>query len=96
MLDLYEFKMALFENGDPEEFLLIVGNFQISLKASGTLASGANIQYLGTLVRGKALRHLDTFSGELVSTTSENLKSIIFGLCIYFFPFNVLSKKSAR
>ena len=32
---LYEFKMALFENGDPEEFLLFVRNLQMKLKASG-------------------------------------------------------------
>ena len=29
--DLYEFKMALFDNGEPEEFLLLVCNFQMTL-----------------------------------------------------------------
>ena len=50
--DLYEFKMAFFDNGDLEEFLLFVQNFNMTLAASGTLATGAKIQYLYTLVRG--------------------------------------------
>ena len=38
---LYEFKVDLFDNGDPEEFLLFVWNFNMTLVASGTLAIGA-------------------------------------------------------
>ena len=44
-LDLYEFEMALFNNSNPEEFLLFVFNFIINLEASGTLQTGANTQY---------------------------------------------------
>ena len=29
--DLYEFKMTLFENGDPEEFVLFIHNFNMTL-----------------------------------------------------------------
>ena len=29
---LYEFKMALFDNGDPEEFLLFISNFITTLE----------------------------------------------------------------
>ena len=43
-LDLYELKMSLFENGDPEEFLLFVRNFNTTLAASGTLKAGAKYQ----------------------------------------------------
>ena len=50
--DLYEFNMDLFDNGDPEEFLLFVQNFNINLAASGKLVTGAKIQCLCTLVRG--------------------------------------------
>ena len=50
--DLYELKTDLFDNGDPEEFLLFIRNFKITLEASGTLKYGANIQYLRTLVHG--------------------------------------------
>ena len=35
--DLYEFKMSLFDNGKPEEFLLSVRNFNMNLALSGTL-----------------------------------------------------------
>ena len=33
-LDLYKFKMDLLENGKPEEFLLLIRNFNMTLKAS--------------------------------------------------------------
>ena len=38
--DTYELKMALFYNGDPEEFLLFVRNFKMTLRVSVTLAAG--------------------------------------------------------
>ena len=94
--DVYEFKMALFVNRNMKEFLLFVRNFQMNIKAPGTLATGAKIQYLCMLVRGKALRKLDTLSVEVGSTTSEHLKSIILGLGAYFTPVNALSKISVR
>ena len=49
--DLYELKMVLFDNGEPEEFLLFIRNFNITLEASGTLLSGANILLLDILIR---------------------------------------------
>ena len=42
--DLYEFKMSLFYNGYPEEFLLFVHNFNMTLAASGTLEAGVKYQ----------------------------------------------------
>ena len=42
--DLYEFKISLFDNGEPEEFFLFVRNFNMSLVASGTLEVGAKVQ----------------------------------------------------
>ena len=68
-LDLYELKMALFDNGNPEEFLLFIGNFQMNLEASRTLTSGAKIQYIYMLVHGEVLRQFDTLSIEVGSTT---------------------------
>ena len=69
-LDIYEFKMALFDSGEPKEFLLFIQNFQMTLKASGTLNDDTNIQYPHTLIRGKALFQLDTLSVEVGSTTT--------------------------
>ena len=67
--DLYEFKMALFGNGKPEDFSLLVRNFNMTLKASGTLKSGANIQYLHTLIRVEVFHQFDTLSSEVRSAT---------------------------
>ena len=38
--------MALFENGNPEEFLLFQWNYQITIELSGTITESVNIQYL--------------------------------------------------
>ena len=83
--------MALSDNSKPEELLLFIRNFNMTLKASGTLKSGAEIQYLHTLVHGEALRQFDTLSAEVESDTQENLTSIILGLGAYFFPVNAPS-----
>ena len=39
--DLYEFKISLLDNGEPEEFLLFFRNFNMTLAASRTLEAGA-------------------------------------------------------
>ena len=85
--------MALYDNGDPEEFLLFIQNFNMALKASKTLKAGVNIQYLPTLVRGEALRQFDTSFSEVVSSSPENMTSNILGLGMYYFPVNLLSKQ---
>ena len=36
-LGLYEFRISLFDNGYPEEFLLFVRNFNMTLVVTGTL-----------------------------------------------------------
>ena len=55
-LDLYEFKMSLFYNVEPGEFLLFVSD------------ADAKFQCLLTLVRGEALRQFDLFSADIEST----------------------------
>ena len=88
--DLYEFKMALFDNGEPEELLLFIRNFNMTLKASGTLVAIASIQYLRTLVRLEALNQFGMMSAEVGCTTLEKPKNIILGLGTYFLPVNDL------
>ena len=66
--DLYEFSMSLFDNENPEEFLLFVRNFNMALAASGSLETGTKIQYLCTLVRVEALHQFDFFSTDVEST----------------------------
>ena len=43
-LDLYNFRVSLFGNGKPEEFLLIVRNFNMTLSESGILDTDAKFQ----------------------------------------------------
>ena len=57
--------MSLFENGEPEEFLLSVRNFNMTLAVSETLEMGAKIQYLRTLVRGEFLRQFESLSADV-------------------------------
>ena len=83
-------KLALFDNGDPEVFLLFIRNFNTTIDASEKLVASAKIQYFCMLVHEEELYQFDTFSTEVGSTTSENLKSIISGLGTYFFPINTL------
>ena len=86
--------MTLFYNGELEEILLFVQNFQMTLEGSEERAAGTNIQYYCTLLHGEALHQLDTLSVEVGSTTSENLKIIVLVLGTYSFLVNALSKKS--
>ena len=90
--DLYEFKISLFDNGKPEEFLFFVRNFNMTLLASGTLEAGAKYQYLRTLVCGEALRQFDSLSADIEGTETLNTDYIIRGLAQYFPPVNFLSK----
>ena len=85
--------MALFDNGNLEEFLLFVQNFQMTLEASGELTSSANIQYICTLLHGEALSKLDTLSVQIVIRTTAHLNRIILGLGAQFYSINVLSKQ---
>ena len=92
-LDLYEFKMALFGNGEPEEFLLFVQKFQLTLKAPVTIDASTKMQYFCTLLHEEALRQLEILYFEVGSTTVAHLNHIIFGLGTYFFPVNALPKQ---
>ena len=80
MSDLHEFKMSLFDNGDPEAFLLFVYNFNLTLPASGGLEAGVKYQYLRNLVCGEALRLFDLLYVDLKGTETRNIDYIIRGL----------------
>ena len=43
-LGMYEFKMAVFQNGDLEKFILFVQNFKVILEASVTLTEDLKLQ----------------------------------------------------
>ena len=82
--DLYYFRMYLFDDSNPEEFLLFVRNFNMTLVEIGILETGANIQYLLTLVHGEALFQFDSLYADVESTETLNVEFIIKGLALYF------------
>ena len=90
--DLYELKISLFDNGEPEEFLLFVRNFNMTLAASGTLEAGAKYQYLCTVLCGEVLNRFDLLSTDVESAETLNVNYIIRSLSQYFPPLNSLSK----
>ena len=77
--------MSLFDNGELEEFLFFVCNFNMPLAAAGMLEAGAHIQYLCTLARGEALCQFDLLSADVEITQTLNVDDIIKGLVQYFF-----------
>ena len=85
--------MALFENGKPKEFLLLVCNFNMNIEASIMLEKSGYIQYLHTLVRGESVCQFDTLSAYVEIKTPLTVEAIILRFGTYFFPFNVISKK---
>ena len=78
--DLYEFKMSFFDNGKPEEFLLFVCNFNMTLAVSEMLELGAKYQYLSNIFRREALRQFDSLSSDIKSIQTLNFEDIIKGL----------------
>ena len=63
-------------------------NFNMTLVASETLEAGAKVQYLRTIVRGKALRQFDSLSDDLGSMQTLKVDDIIKGLAYYFTPID--------
>ena len=82
--DLYEFKISFFDNGEPEEFLLLFCNFNMTLAVSGTLESDAKFQYLSTIVCREALLQFESFSDDVESTETLNVDYII--RCVAQYP----------
>ena len=52
----------MFDNREPEGFLLFIHNFNMTTEASETLKAGSKIQYLRTLVCGEELHEFDVLS----------------------------------
>ena len=86
--DLYVFKTALFDNGEPKEFLLFVHDFNMTLAASWTLATDAKVKYLPTLVCGEALRQFDLLPDDVEGMNRIIVKTTILGLDLYLPPAN--------
>ena len=86
--------MALFEKRKPDELLVFLVRLNITLKASGNLASNAKRQYIFTLPLGEALCYFNVLRTEIEVTTITHLNQVIFYFGTYFYPANVLSKQN--
>ena len=91
---MYEFKMPLFDNKEPEEFLLFMWNLNMTLGASGTIKANVKLQYLRTLLCGEALPQFDILCDQVRIMIMAHFNQVIFGLGTYFYPVNSLSKKT--
>ena len=84
-LDLWKFKTALLNKGEPEEFFFFIQKFIMTLEVSGTIIFNTKIQYLRTLFSGEVLRPFDTLCAQVRSTAIAHLNQVILGLGTYFF-----------
>ena len=50
--ETYEMKLAVLENGKPEEFLKIMDKFKTAIDVTGTASTVGEINYLRTLICG--------------------------------------------
>ena len=81
---MYGFKMSLFDIGKPDELLLFVINFKMTLNSSRTLASNVNIWYILNILCGGSLSQFDTFMINFKCDHST-FKSGRFGFRYIFF-----------
>ena len=78
--NIYKFRIALFDNVDPEEILLFQQKYKLSLDAYGTLTECSKIQYLHTLSCGESLSESESLCVPIGNTNIKNLNQIILGL----------------
>ena len=97
MSETYEFKMARLKNGQPEDFLRPMKNFNIAINGRGTKSDSGQINYirtmLCTMLSGDALREFDVLYSQNNGTENDHLKHIMEGLLGYLPPINVLSNQ---
>ena len=86
-------KWISLKNGKWEEFFLFIRILKMMLEASETLTDNATLQYLLTVLHGKALRKLKSLCLQIGRTTVKHLNQDIFDLGKYFTPVNEFSKQ---
>ena len=72
--------MSLFDNREPEDFLLFVRNSNTTLAASGSLEADAKFHQLRAIVRGEELCQFYLLSIVTEITGNLNVDYIIRGL----------------
>ena len=82
--ETYGLKIAIFEHGQPEEFLALMKNLKTAVDSTGTTSAAGKINYLRTLLRGGALRDFDKLEIHNNGTSNAHLKFTQEGLLRYF------------
>ena len=54
-LETYKLNIAMFEHGQPEEFLMLMKNFKNAVDGTETNLATGKINYLLTIIRGLSL-----------------------------------------
>ena len=79
-LNMYEFNMTLFENGEPEETLLFVHHFNMLLNAYGMLSASSKLHYICNILHIGAIYQFDDLCIQIGSTAMAHLNQVILGL----------------
>ena len=78
-LETYKINISTFNDGQSEEFLALLRNFNIETDGAGTTTSSGCINYLRTMLRGTSLRELNKLA-LAGNSTANHLKHIMEGL----------------
>ena len=72
MLDIYKYKITLFENGKPVELPLLVRDFQKTTDITGETSTSGNIQCLHIFLHKEALNEFETVWVHISCTNNRN------------------------
>ena len=82
--DLYEFRMSLFDHGNPEEFLLFFRKLIMIIASTGMLETYTKVQYLCTPVSEEDFRKFELLYADVENTdTSLTVDYLLKGLAWY-------------
>ena len=69
-------KIAMFENGKPEELLALMKKFNTTIDRTGAIYVSGRIKYLHTMLHGGSLQEFDDLEIQNSGTKNPHLKSI--------------------
>ena len=72
----YIINISTFEDGQPEEFLALLNNFNIAVDETGTKYPLDIINYLRTILYGGGIREFDELASQNHGTTNAHRKHI--------------------
>ena len=84
--------MNTLDDGQPEEFVLILKNFKIATDGTYTTTPLVRINYLCTMLRVQELSEFNELYIQYGGLTNNHLRIIQEGLIYDLFPINSLSK----